>query len=330
MKNLMLSCDWGTSSFRLRLVDVRDHQICGEVLSNEGVVGMYNQWQVACGQHEISKEHFYSQQLQKNIDTLSHKLSVDLSETPVVISGMASSSIGIREVPYASLPFSLDGSNAIVKRLSASNGIASDVWLISGVRNHHDVMRGEETQVIGLTALDNLVYTTKNITCIFPGTHSKHIKIEDGVVVDFQTYMTGELFQVMTQHSILKDSVLEKNKQAVTEIDREAFCYGVKQSSGCNLLQTLFSVRINQLFEHLTKEENFHYLSGLLVGSELRNLLNDRDSRIMLCSGSNVFSLYKYALQELGLLDEAVLIAPDRMDKVAIEGQIRVFENHKE
>ncbi len=142
--------------------------------------------------------------------------------------------------------------------------------------------------------------------------------------------MTGELFQVMTQHSILKDSVLEKNKQAVTEIDREAFCYGVKQSSGCNLLQTLFSVRINQLFEHLTKEENFHYLSGLLVGSELRNLLNDRDSRIMLCSGSNVFSLYKYALQELGLLDEAVLIAPDRMDKVAIEGQIRVFENHKE
>src|SRR5688572_4047377 len=237
MKNLMLSCDWGTSSFRLRLVDVRDHQICGEVLSNEGVVGMYNQWQAACQQHEISKEHFYSQQLQKNIDTLSHKLSVDLSETPVVISGMASSSIGIREVPYASLPFSLDGSDAIVRRLSASNGIASDVWLISGVRNHHDVMRGEETQVIGLTALDNLVYTTKNITCIFPGTHSKHIKIEDGVVVDFQTYMTGELFQVMTQHSILKDSVLEKNKQAVTEIDREAFCYGVKQSSGCNLLQ---------------------------------------------------------------------------------------------
>ena len=210
MKNLMLSCDWGTSSFRLRLVDVRDHHICGEVLSNEGVIGTYSQWQVATRQHEISKEHFYSQQLQKNIDTLSHKLSVDLSETPVVISGMASSSIGIREVPYASLPFSLDGSNAIIKRLSASNGIASDVWLISGVRNHHDVMRGEETQVIGLTALDNLVYTTKNITCIFPGTHSKHIKIEDGVVVDFQTYMTGELFQVMTQHSILKDSVLKK------------------------------------------------------------------------------------------------------------------------
>ena len=100
--------------------------------------------------------------------------------------------------------------------------------MISGVRNHHDVMRGEETQIIGLKAIDDNAYTTEEHTCIFPGTHSKHIKIANGEVVDFQTYMTGELFHVMTHHSILKDSVLGNNKQALTEIDREAFCHGVR------------------------------------------------------------------------------------------------------
>ncbi len=328
MQNFILSCDWGTSSFRLRLVDVRDHRIFGEILSDEGVACTYNRWRDSYEEHEISKEHFYSKQLQKNIDALSHKISVDLSETPVVISGMACSSIGIKELPYASLPFSLDGSNALVQRLSASNGFSCDVWLISGVRNHQDVMRGEETQVIGLKATDDKAHTAGDIICIFPGTHSKHIKIVNGKVVDFQTYMTGELFHVMTHHSILKDSILGNNKQVLTEIDREAFCHGVRESGKTHLLQTLFSVRINQLFEYLTKEENFFYLSGLLIGTELRSLQNNRDMRIMLCSGSNVFHLYKFAIQELGLLDQTDFIAPDRMDKVAIAGQIKVFENY--
>lgn len=330
MQNLMLSCDWGTSSFRLRLVDVRDRKIFGEVLSEEGVACTYDKWKASFEQYGISKEHFYSQQLQKNIDALSNTVSVDLSETPVVISGMASSSMGIKELPYAALPFSLDGSTAQVQRLSASNGFSCDVWLISGVRNQQDVMRGEETQVIGLTAIDEKIYTAGDITCIFPGTHSKHIKLVKGKVVDFQTHMTGELFHLMTHYSILKDSVLKSNRQLMTEIDREAFCHGVRQSRVPQLLQILFTVRTNQIFEHLTKEENFFYLSGLLIGTELRGLQNNKDTRIMLCSGSNIFQLYEFAIQELGLADQTVFIAPDRMEKVAIEGQIKVLANYTE
>jgi 2-dehydro-3-deoxygalactonokinase len=327
MQNFILSCDWGTSTFRLRLVGVRDHQIFGEILSDEGVSSTYNRWKASYDQHETSREHFYSMHLQKNIHALSHRANVDLTDIPVVISGMACSSIGMKELPYASLPFSLDGRNALVHRLSTSNGFSSDVWMISGVRNHYDVMRGEETQVIGLKAIDENAYTRENVTCIFPGTHSKHIQIVNGEIVDFKTYITGELFHVMTHHSILKDSVLEHRDQMLTDIDHDAFCHGVKQSGKSNLLQTLFSVRINQLFEHLTKEENFFYLSGLLIGTELRTLRNASNS-IMLCSGSSVFHLYEFAIRELGLIDQTVFVAPDTMDKVAMEGQLKVFENY--
>ena len=327
MQNYLLSCDWGTSSFRLRLVDVRDHQISGEILSDEGVSGTYNRWKDSYDQHETSKEHFYSMHLQKNINALAHSANVDLGETPVVISGMACSSIGMKELPYASLPFSIDGKNALVHRLSTSNGFSSDVWMISGVRNRYDVMRGEETQIIGLKAIDDNAYTTKDLTCIFPGTHSKHVQIVNGEVVDFKTYITGELFHVMTHHSILKDSVLGNGKQVLTEIDHDAFCHGVEQSGKSNLLQTLFSVRINQLFDHLSKEENFYYLSGLLIGTELRTLRNSTDN-IMLCSGSSVFHLYEYGIRELGMVDQTIFVAPDRMDKVAMEGQLKVFENY--
>jgi 2-dehydro-3-deoxygalactonokinase len=232
----------------------------------------------------------------------------------------------MKELPYASLPFSLDGSNALVHRLGASNGFSSDVLMISGVRNQQDVMRGEETQVIGLGAIDDKQYTADDVTCIFPGTHSKHIEIVQGKVVDFKTYITGELFHVMSQYSILKDSVIGSSQQILTDVDRDAFCHGVKESGTCDLLQTLFTVRISQLFEHLTKEENYFYLSGLLIGTELRSL-HAKKSRILLCSGSNIFHLYKFAIQELGLLDQTIFIDPASMDRVAIEGQIKIFEN---
>lgn len=323
----MLSCDWGTSTFRLRLVDVQDLNIVGEINSNEGVVDTFTQWERSNETHEISREHFYANRLQRNIEKLSEKVTTDLTDTPIVISGMASSSIGIKEVPYASLPFSLDGKSARVHRLDASNGLSSDAWLISGVQSQYDVMRGEETQIIGLSAIDSTFLTKKNVTCILPGTHSKHIRITEGELVDFQTFMTGELFQLMTRHSILRDSIAEDTKPCMTELDRDAFGHGVEESGRAHLLQTLFSVRTNQLFDHLTKQENFYFLSGLMIGAELRTLSRKGKNKLMLCSGSNIFQLYELALHALGLMDQATLVSPDQMDKVAVAGQVKVFEN---
>src|SRR5260221_852342 len=328
MQNFMLSCDWGTSSFRLRLVNVEDHQVIGERLTGDGIAATYNRWKAFCEKEEISKENFYLRHLQLEIDVLSEKVSISLRDIPVVISGMASSSIGIKKLPYARLPFSLDGSDAIVQRWG-ENDASCNVWLVSGVRTQQDVMRGEETQIIGLASMDTMMNAKEGVICIFPGTHSKHIKIQKGKMVDFQTYMTGEVFHVMTHHSILKDTLSpHRNDRAMDKMEKHAFCRGIRQSRISNLLHTLFTVRSIRLFELLTKEANFFYLSGHLICTELRSLLDNGGIRIMLCSGSNVFHLYELAIQELNLLDRTIVMAPDIIDNVAMEGHLKLFQNH--
>ena len=326
MGNFFLSCDWGTSTFRLRLVDAQNHQVIGEVFSEFGAAETYNCWKVR-KPNTISKRNFYLEQLQQNIDALSNKVSLSLDIMPVIISGMASSSIGIKDLPYAPLPFSIDGTDVIIHKMSATNNFCHDGYLISGVSNKLDVMRGEETQIIGLSKIDNKIYSSKGIICIFPGTHSKHVVVKDGRIVDFQTYMTGEIFHVMAHHSILKNTISGYyKKQILNESDIDAFCRGISQSKNSNLLHSLFSVRINQLFGYLNDESNFFYLSGLLIGTELRSLLKRRDSHIMLCCGSNIYNLYLHAITQLKMLDKTSLIGPEIMDNAAVEGQINIFQ----
>lgn len=330
MQDFFLSCDWGTSSFRLNLVDLKNHQVIGEVSSGFGAAETYNCWKILTP-NTISKKDFYLDQLQQNISALANKVFLSLDVMPVIISGMASSSIGIIELPYASLPFSIDGTDVIVHKLSATNNFRHDVYLVSGVSNKLDVMRGEETQIIGLSKINNKVYSSEGIICILPGTHSKHIIIKNGKIVDFQTYMTGEIFHLMTHHSILLSAISgHNNKQFLNEFEIDAFSRGINQSENSNLLHTLFSVRVNQLFGYLNEEGNFFYLSGLLIGTELRSFLNGRDSNIMLCCGSNIYNLYQMAITQLGMLDKTFLIGPEIIDKSAVEGQINIFQklNH--
>src|SRR5258706_6223281 len=178
--------------------------------------------------------------------------------------------------------------------------------------------------------MDTRINTSESVMCIFPGTHSKHIQVQKGKIVDFQTYMTGEVFQVMSQHSILKDTLPAFNNELpINKTDARAFCQGIGHSGVSNLLHTLFTVRSNLLFEYLTKEENFFYLSGLLIGTELRSLKDNGGGRIVLCSGSNVFHLYELAVQELNLLDRTIVMAPDIIDNVAMEGHLKLFQNHR-
>jgi 2-dehydro-3-deoxygalactonokinase len=324
----ILSCDWGTSSFRLKLVTVAGHEIVGALNSGDGIALIHDRWKAAGGFQGVAREAFYLKQLQESIHVLSDKLMTPLSGIPVLVSGMASSSIGIRELPYASLPFSTDGANAAVQELPAGKDFPHALWMILGICSQRDIMRGEETQLIGLASLDNKMFPGEGAVCIFPGTHSKHILVENGKVVDFKTYMTGELFQLMIHHSILKDAIDEDNRQGLPAgSETGAFRLGIEESGTSNLLHNFFSIRVNHLFGRSTKWENLFHLSGLLIGSELRSLMNEGRSRILLCSGSNMYQLYKLGMEILGLQKQAVFIGPELMDRAAMEGQLKVFQN---
>lgn len=321
----MLSCDWGTSSFRLRLVNVKDHDVVGEVTSADGIGAVYNGWQEAKELDHIPRGWYYRTVISTQINALTKQTGVGMTGVPIVISGMASSSIGMEELPYARLPFALDGAHLGMKQYEGYPGFPHEVTLISGVRSDHDVMRGEETQLIGLGAAMDL--SGRDAIFIFPGTHSKHMFVRDGRLIDFKTFMTGEVFNLMANQSILKDSIDHYRQPDFDAEAAEAFRSGIRESGSGNILNALFTVRTNQLFDLLNKRQNGMFLSGLLIGYEIRDLTKETNAHLVLCGGNNLYQLYKTAIETLGLAGRATIIPSEIVDRAATAGHIRIFEN---
>lgn len=319
----LLCCDWGTSTFRLQLLDTTTHVCLGEICADTGVVDTFAAWQVFVP--TMTREDFFRAELHRQINRFEMQLATRLAGVPLVISGMASSSIGLAEVPYASLPFAVDGSRASVRWLNRRVDFQHDMLLISGVRSEHDVMRGEETQLIGLMTLQLPV--PASVIGIFPGTHAKHLYIKNRQLVRFDTFMTGELFALLLSHSILRDSTAWPGYPPQNDRELQAFQNGVAQARmhTVPLTQSLFRVRTNQLFGQYSPAENSLFLSGLLIGTELSALLDNTD-KLLLCGGHKLAPFYQLALDQLGLSVRTLSVDADVVDRAASLGQVTLFK----
>ena len=307
MQNEILSCDWGTTSFRLRLVNVLDKKVVAEIKTEEGVSSVYNQW-LQSGKAENERENFYKAFLRAKIEKLS---STGIQHVSLIISGMASSSIGIRELPYAVLPFDVAGDGLQATTIVADEKFNHNIFLIPGTKTGDDVMRGEETMLIGCDS-----DMTDECMFIFPGTHSKHVFVQDKMMVDFKTYMTGEIFDLLANKSILSNSV-ERNEE-----DRynPVFEAAVKQGAETNLLNIAFHVRTNQLFKKLTPKENYFYLSGLVIGSELKEVAGYHKRIELVCSDE----LAQPYLTALKVLAGNSRVHYTNADKALVNGHCRL------
>lgn len=261
---MFLSCDWGTTSFRLRLISTADLSVVAEQNHNQGIAATYARWQ----QEGTDREACYAAVVQEALLALTRKTGLRMDDIPVVLSGMASSSIGLCELPYQVMPFLLDGSDLPVKRL-ALKGIANPVILVSGVCTGSDVMRGEETKVVGCSS--GVEDTDEESLIILPGTHPKHVLVRKETAYDFKTFMTGEVFDLLTAQSVLSASVSKTDDWDRAD-NRESFSRGVMQGSAANILHACFMVRTNQLLRQMPPAQNFYFLSGLLIGSELKDI----------------------------------------------------------
>lgn len=308
---MLIGCDWGTTSFRLRLFDNITEEVFGEIVTGMGIAAMQTAWH----NHQeddkwTNKIDFYCEYLAKQIAQLSSG-HLSLQHVPVIVSGMASSTIGMDDVPYALLPFAIDGSDAATRHLYSKPGFPHEIILISGVKSEDDVMRGEETQLVGIVgSLKKSGIKLNDAVLIFPGTHSKHIRIKNEMMTGFKTFMTGELFKVISHHTILKSSLRITEGSKLLAADVKAFKLGVRMAKKGSALNSLFTVRTNQLFKKLSENENSHYLSGLLIGDELRYLLEDETLSLILCSASNLSTQYTMAFEELALEKEQQLSPP--------------------
>jgi len=278
-----ISCDWGTSSFRLRLIDAATQKVLAKTFSTQGIAATYALWK---DEQNMERFFFYRNYLSPQITSLEESAGRSLHGITLIISGMASSAIGMKELAYKQIPFTIQPQNLAVYIEQPTGLFPHKIIIVSGACSANDVMRGEETILAGCD-IDSL---SEKQLFIFPGTHSKHIVVEQGSVTGIKTYMVGELFDLLSSKSILSGSV-EKHDAIVSST---AFLKGVEDASVYSFLNAVFHVRTNHLFNELDKKDNYAYLSGLLIGEELKSLPTDLPVTIV--SSGNLAALYEKAL----------------------------------
>lgn len=278
-----ISGDWGTSNFRLRVVEVDSLKVITERKTEYGIKSLYQKFKE---QSERSQFQFFSNYLTDQIASLpkAHQ------QHPLVLSGMASANIGMKELAYTTMPFGTDGEDLIMERFSCSNGAPG--ILVSGAKSETGMMRGEEMQAIGLAG--ELEKHGDGIL-LLPGTHSKHITYQQGQFTDFQTFMTGELFELLSRKSILENNLTPAPWEKARELP---FLEGVELGFAGQCSSRLFSVRAQHLLHGSKKEDNYFFLSGLLIGDELSYLKNT-STHLFLAAPTALQDLYQRAFQRI-------------------------------
>jgi len=326
----ILCCDWGTTSFRLRLTNLKA-DVIAETHSEKGILFFHNQWLSQNDDNLDRRFDYYLQYIQSQIREIHHGLEIDIATLPLVISGMAISSIGMINMPYENLPFSVAGTTGFECRIQ-KNG--APIILVTGVCSSDDIIRGEETQIIGLyhTPELNNILPDSGIF-VLPGTHSKHVSINDKAIVSIKTFITGELFHILRSNGTLSKSIafLQEDRNANPD-NQLAFINGIRESKNGSLLNNLFQVRVNDILNKLNKEQNFYYLSGLLIGSEFDYLKKEpilsASNKLVVCCSQNFISYYTTVLKELGLMERAIFIPPALFDKATVVGQLTVYKKY--
>ena len=281
----MIAVDWGTSSFRAYRLNA-----AGEVIDRRtAAAGL-----IAC---HGAFEAVLAQQLSAWDDGL------------IVMGGMIGSRNGWHEVPYVPCPAGLDEIACGMLEVATPGMPGRRIFIAPGLSARSgsglpEVMRGEETQLLGL--LDGLPGECPH-TVGLPGTHSKWATASGGCISAFQTAMTGELYALLRQHSLLGALMTDEGGNEVDDKadDEMAFACGVTTSgSAGGLPNHLFSVRTRGLFGEFSATQLPSYLSGLLIGHELRGLLSATE-RVHLIGGSALVRRYQRALALLGIESNA-------------------------
>ncbi len=241
----MIGVDWGTTSLRAyRMTEAG--QIIARASAPSGVL------QVAPGDFP------------NVLRTIIGDWLAD-GETRVLLSGMVGSRQGWLEAPYLPCPTNAAAIGAALTKIPFAG---AEILLVPGLSDRDEagtpeVMRGEETQIIG--AIDQI--GSSGLICL-PGSHSKWAQTEGGRIVSFRTYFSGEAFAALRGGTILGRMMDDAPHDAA------AFARGVARSAdGGHLLHQLFGVRSLALFGELGSNQTASYLSGLLIGHEVRAAL---------------------------------------------------------
>ncbi|BCX16816.1 MAG: 2-dehydro-3-deoxygalactonokinase [Geminicoccaceae bacterium] len=273
----LIGVDWGTSSFRAYLIDPS-----GRLLARRTA---------AAGILQVPPGGFEARLRGEIGDWLRQ-----YPELPVVLSGMVTSRQGWLELPYEHCPVGPEALAAALGTLRLEDG--RTLHFVPGLTARRpdglpDVMRGEETQILGALAD---VPTAR--TLLLPGTHSKWVTVESGIVQGFTTFMTGELFAVLKAHSILGRLARGEAEDEASFLRGARVGLGSEDGTGGSLAR-LFSARTLVLAGELEETGVASYLSGLLIGCEIREALSfaGDDTAVLVVGEPMLVARYARALE---------------------------------
>ncbi len=216
---------------------------------------------------------------------------------PIVLSGMIGSRQGWKEAPYVDCP--ADPQSIASARLAWREPGLGELVLLPGLlaydgRGVPDVMRGEETQIIG--AMQALGVTDG--VFLLPGTHSKSVRVRAGRIESFDTFMTGEIFAALKAHTIL--GRLMTDGPASGSGFKRGIADGAEAGPAGALLHRAFATRTLGLFDLLPTTELADYLSGLLIGAELAASLSKDSPEAIVVGASDLTRRYREGARQLG------------------------------
>lgn len=268
----MIAVDWGTSNFRTFRLDA-DGAILERRSSPQGIL-------------RVEGGHFAETLRAEVEDWLAE------GEKHILLCGMIGSGEGWIEAKYLPCPAGIDDlADSVIDVPFAG----AEVRLVPGVVGSDfdgvpEVMRGEETEAMGI--LDSC--GGAGLAC-FPGTHTKWIHLNDRKIVNFITCMTGEHYGALSRNTILRRTMTGDGA-----IDQVAFQRGVARSADSGgLLHHLFGVRTLTLMGQLKPDASASYLSGLLIGHEVRASLPPKE-KVHLVGAAPLCSLYAQTIEACG------------------------------
>lgn len=297
----LICVDWGGSNFRAFLLN-SDSEVLDTVSANTGVLSL----------HPNEME-----------EVLYHHINpwLKFDKLAIIMCGMIGSQKGWCETSYIDCPVKASQlAQSIVKVENKKN---LDIYITPGVKGRSvfgqvDLMRGEEIQVFGGLNLmqksgDRSGNSVPQLICL-PGTHSKWVQVDTSngsnpCILNCSTFMTGELFDVLDRHSILRSATSLDEPRV---INPEVFKKGLIQarSSGGGMLHQLFSVRTTMLINEIQEADASSFLSGLLIGIEVMETLYESDalSTVCLIGSKQLNDLYQEVIEMLSVPTKVVCI----------------------
>lgn len=297
-----IAVDWGSSNLRVWALDA-DHKVIAQASSSRGMLGL------AADEFEDVLRVLISDWLPSDASATSAPDAI-----PVLICGMAGARQGWVEAAYLSLRADEDVLAALGQRLTAvtTRDARMDVHIVPGVCQHQpafDVMRGEETQLAGLVASQPHY---SGAVCL-PGTHAKWAHLDNGRITGFNTFMSGELYKLLSQDSVLKHSVLKHSVAGgdlTDQTQRSAYLDGVDTALATpeRITAELFGIRARDLLDTRLPSDTSRTavlsarLSGLVLGLELAGATASlpENSLVTLIGDAVLCQRYQSALEHLG------------------------------